>query len=283
MLPEIQILPQAPESVTRQHTSWSRLYIEKEAGRRYMRISFRIAVSGVTLVVASQFSQVASTTPIHYYSRSIKGKTDQSMHHAFARLVQAVICVLAWCLHFKLLFPTITLSSALYLPDLPPQLSSDPSSLPAPLRNLTTHDNSPSSTWPPTPFTIRNINNDVDHPAWMRVINTGTRFTPEESTSIDWAIHILLVRLSELDRNDPCPNYEAVSSETMLKLDVRPQRLPTVALCVRAITLCEHLMQKYGSREVIFTFGKGKEITMQQGLFAIALRPLPSNLGTGQS
>jgi len=205
------------------------------------------------------------------------------MHHAFSRLVQAVICVLAWCLHFKLLFLTITLSSALYLPDLPPQLSSDPSSLPAPLRNLTTHDNSTSSTWPPTPFTIRNINQDVDHPAWMRVINTGTRFTPEESTSIDWAIHILLVRLSELDRNDPCPNYEAVSSETMLKLDVRPQRLPTVALCVRAITLFEHLVQKYGSREVIFSFGKGKEITMQQGLFGIALRPLPSDLGTGQS
>lgn len=205
------------------------------------------------------------------------------MHHAIVRLPQAVIYKVVWCLHIKFIFLITTLSSALYLPDLPPQLSPDPLSIPAPSVNLTTHDNNPPSTWPSTPFTLRNINSDVDHPAWIRVINTGRRFTLEESISTDWATHVLRVRLSELDNNDPCPDYEAVSTETMLKLVVRPLRPPTVALCVRAIAVFETLVQKWGSREAIFSFGKGTQVTMQQGSFAIAVRPLPPGRGTGQS
>jgi len=197
------------------------------------------------------------------------------MHHAFIRLAQAVFRTLAWCLPFNFMFLSATLSSALHLPHLPPQLSSDALLISAPSWNLTAYDNSLPSAWPPIPFTIRNINRDVDHPAFMRVISTGKRFTPEESPSIEWAIHILLVRFSELDRNDPCPAYSAVSTETMLGLDVQQQRSPTVALCVRAITTFEHMVQKWGAKEVMFSFGKGREITLRQGLFKVALRPPP--------
>lgn len=205
------------------------------------------------------------------------------MRHVIVCLAQAVICMLVWCLHIKFVFLSTTLSSALYLPDLPPQLSPNPLTLPAPFLNLTSHDNHPPSTWPSTPFTLTNINGDVDHPAWLRVINTGTRFTPEESISVDWAIHVLLVRLSELEHNDPCPDYSAVSTETMLKLVVLPLRPPTVALCVRAIAVFERLVQKWGSREIIFSFGKGTQVMLQQGTFTIAVRPLPPGRGTGQS
>lgn len=253
-----------------------------EAGMRYMRICL---VSGLTVAIVCQ----TSTYRLHYSATLLLkiyqgyDKTYQSMRHAFVRLAQAVGCTLGWCLYSKIVFLNITLSSALHLPDLPSQLSSDPSLLPATFRNLTTHINHPSSTWPPTPFIIRNIKNDSDHPAWMRVINTGQGFALEESTYIDWATHILLVRLLELDRDDPCPDYEAVSSQTMLKLDVRPLHPPTAALCAVAIELFEQLVQKWGTREVLFSFGKGTQITMQQGSFTITRRRPPRDPGMGQS
>lgn len=198
-------------------------------------------------------------------------------------MCHALACTLGWCLYFKIVFMSITLSLALHLPDLPPQLSSDPSLLPAPFRNLTTHGSNSQSTWPPAPFTIRNINHDVDRPAWIRVISTGKGFDLEESTYIGWATHILLIRLSEIDRYDPCPDYEAISSHTSLRLDVRLLRPPTAELCVRAIALFEQLVHKWGIREVTFSFGKGTQITMQQGFFTIARRPPPPDPGMGQS
>ena len=127
-------------------------------------------------------------------------------------------------------------------------------------------------TWPPTPFSVSNINRNPSDPAFMVFIFHGIKFPHEASISVGWRISALLMYLSEFDPNDPCPDYTNDTSETFLVLDVNPYLQASVALCKQAITIFEHLVESWGAEEIMFKFGQGADIDRSQGSFQIGLR-----------
>ena len=116
----------------------------------------------------------------------------------------------------------------------------------------------------------------------MHFFANGTLLPPEEATSIGWYIRTLLIRLSALNRDDPCPGYFTFSgAETEIKLEVdlvRPST-PTAALCNRAIAILERLIETWGAEVIAFRFGQGIDLSKPQGQFRISLRQLPRDSG----
>lgn len=124
------------------------------------------------------------------------------------------------------------------------------------------------STWPAIPFTKKSPMNLQ----WLCVFSGGIGFNSAERVSIRWTIALLLLRLEGLSESSPCPPYTRLSQTNYLQLEVmRPP--PTVALCKWVISTFDGLLEQYGVREIMFTFGVGVDTLRYRGVFAIGLGP----------
>lgn len=107
---------------------------------------------------------------------------------------------------------------------------------------------------------------------WLHVFSSGKGYNSADRVSIRWTIALLLLRLEGLSESSPCPPYTRFSQTGYLQLEVlRPP--PTVALCKWAISTFDGLLEEYGVRETMFTFGVGVDTGWCQGVFVICLGP----------
>lgn len=60
--------------------------------------------------------------------------------------------------------------------------------------------------WPVMPFKFRRSSSD---PEWLQFFYGGPDFRRIRGISLRWDLGALLLKLSELDENLPCPPYEA--------------------------------------------------------------------------
>ncbi len=107
---------------------------------------------------------------------------------------------------------------------------------------------------------------------WLHVVSGGINFNSVDRVSIEWTIALLLLRLEDLNESGPCPPYTRLGQTNYLQLEVM-QPAPTVALCKWAISIFEGLLDQYGVREILFTFGVGVDTSRYLGAFAIGLGP----------
>lgn len=136
------------------------------------------------------------------------------------------------------------------------------------LRPTSTALTQPRSAWPPIPFTIKSPMSLH----WLHVISSGMKYNSADRISIRWSIALLLLRLEELSESSPCPSYARTSQTGFLQLDVMHPP-PSVALCKWAISTFDELLERYGVREIVFTFGVGVDTMRYQGIFGIGLGP----------
>lgn len=130
--------------------------------------------------------------------------------------------------------------------------------------------------WPPTPFSIKNVNKDAENPQWMYFVSHGLRLSQEAGIAVGWNIRALVNRLSDIGADYPCPDYFAYSTEAILQLIVNPRNTPTVAVCISVLVVFERLLVNWGVEEIKFRFGVGKDIYTPQGVFLIAAKdPTP--------
>lgn len=196
----------------------------------------------------------------------------------FRRLAQTkssshVCCTLIMCVYCQFYFLDTVSSSPLQSPNpLLQLLSSNSSLLPVPVRNQAGFE---KDSWPPTPFTFKNLNKNDTHPQWMHFISNGTQLPPEEGTSISWYVRSLILRLSELNKDDPCPNY-VTSTGAMTEMELQtipvPSLVPTVALCRLVMNVFEGLIEKWGAEVIAFIFGQGTNLNRPLGRFRLSLK-----------
>ncbi len=79
-----------------------------------------------------------------------------------------------------------------------------------------------------------------------------------------------MLRLEELKDSSPCPAYIRLAGTSHLQLETLWPP-PTVALCKWAIGRFDGLLERYGVREVVFTFGVGVDTGRFQGVFGIGI------------
>ncbi len=126
----------------------------------------------------------------------------------------------------------------------------------------------PRSAWPPIPFTKKSPMSLH----WLHVISGGKKYNSVDRISIRWSIALLLLRLEELHETSPCPPYARTAQTGFLQLEVmRPP--PSVALCKWAILTFDGLLERYGVREIVFTFGVGVDTFRYLGIFEIGFGP----------
>ena len=130
--------------------------------------------------------------------------------------------------------------------------------------------------WPKIPFKLRDPRTTPDNAAWFSFTFGGIFFNADQNITLGWDIGALLVRLAEIPRDDPCPEYHVAGANTFLVLLIAPSP-PTVATCIIIIETFGIIVERWGARVIDFDFGVGLDYAKRQGrvLTGIGKPPRP--------
>ena len=128
--------------------------------------------------------------------------------------------------------------------------------------------------WPKIPFTVYDTRHGPYDIFWLEFFFAGEMFEKDQSGSMEWDISALLSRFEDLNQSDHCPPYRALNAGTYLLLQPGPFS-PNVSLCRKVVTSFEMMAERFGVREIGFTFGNGWDLRKYQGIFQIGNKTPP--------
>ena len=144
----------------------------------------------------------------------------------------------------------------------------------SPIQVVACYNNDRFSDWPPFPWLhyILLPSHPLEDPQWMYFISEGTPFTTTESTALDWQIGSVLMRLADLEDEDPCPPFYVHTGDLHTTLHVAKYP-PTVQLCRRAVATVDKQLDKWGAKEIQVYIGEGdpRESESTRGLLELGL------------
>ena len=116
----------------------------------------------------------------------------------------------------------------------------------------------------------------------MFFFDPGHLFTTTEALALSWQINSLMMRLTDLKDEDPCPSFSIKTGHLHTRLDLKDPP-PSVSLCIRVLTTLDYELEQWGSKEMKIAIGEGDPTDQQgrynphsvKGLLELRLKEIP--------